>query len=271
VNGDALTGGLVTTATTASDVGAYGIAQGSLAASANYNVTFDAATLGVTARPITVTADSLGREYGNANPALTYAIGGDGLVNGDALTGALETPATITSNVGSYGIGQGTLAGSGNYDITTFTGGTLAVTARPITVTANDLNREYGDANPALIYAIGGDGLVNGDTLTGGLATPATLTSGAGTYGITQGTLAASSNYDMAFFAGTLTVEPTDTNSTPGVTGQEDILGTNGGSGLDGGPQTGDGGTASGSDSGPGTGNVGCVVNGGPSGCDTTN
>ncbi len=50
-------------------------------------------------------------------------------------------------------------------------------------------------ANPALTYQVGGSGLVNGDTLSGALATSATAASDAGVYGITQGTLAASSNY----------------------------------------------------------------------------
>ncbi|WP_163460357.1 MBG domain-containing protein, partial [Escherichia coli] len=39
VNGDNLTGGLTTAATTTSNVGSYAIAQGDLAASSNYAVT----------------------------------------------------------------------------------------------------------------------------------------------------------------------------------------------------------------------------------------
>ncbi len=205
VNGDALSGGLTTSATTASNVGGYGITQGSLAASNNYDLTYVAGTLTVTARPLTVTADDLSRIYGDANPALTYTLGGDGLVNGDALSGALATSATTASNVGGYGITQGSLAASNNYDLT-YVAGTLTVAARPLTVTADDLSRIYGDANPALTYTLGGDGLVNGDALSGGLTTGATTASNVGGYGITQGTLAASNNYDLTYVAGTLTV-----------------------------------------------------------------
>ena len=50
------------------------------------------------------------RIYGAAIPALTYNE--TGLVNGDTLSGLLATTATTTSNVGSYGITQGTLAAS---------------------------------------------------------------------------------------------------------------------------------------------------------------
>jgi len=284
VNGDTLAGALATTATTTSNVGAYGITQGTLAASSNYTITgFTGANLTVTARPISVTANDLSRIYGDANPTLTYTVGGQGLANGDTLSGALATTATTTSNVGTYGVTQGTLAASSNYALT-FTGGNLSVTpraatviasgfsraygeanmplhylvtglisgdtltgalattataasnvgtyaitlgslananytlsytgaditvtARPILVTANALSRVYGDANPALTYTVGGLGLVNGDTLSGALATGATTTSGVGAYGITQGSLAASSNYALTFAGADLTVTP---------------------------------------------------------------
>src|SRR5207247_9996414 len=72
----------------------------------------------VSQRAITVTADAKSRAYGDANPALTYQVGGAGLVNGDTLSGTLATSVTATSNVGNYGIGQGTLAASGNYALT---------------------------------------------------------------------------------------------------------------------------------------------------------
>ena len=206
VNGDSLPGGLATSATTASNVGGYSITQGSLAAGSNYSVTYTAGTLSITARPLTITADDLSRLYGDANPALTYTVGGGGLINGDTLSGGLTTTASTTSNVGGYGIVQGTLAASSNYDITGFTAGTLSVTARPITVTADDLSRLYGDANPSLTYTVGGGGLVNGDTLSGGLATSATTTSNVGGYAITQGTLAASSNYSVTYTAGTFSI-----------------------------------------------------------------
>ena len=72
----------------------YGIAQGSLAASANYALNYASANLTVTQRAITVTADAKSRAYGDANPALTYQVGGSGLANGDTLSGALATSAT---------------------------------------------------------------------------------------------------------------------------------------------------------------------------------
>ena len=200
-----LSGALATSATTASNVGTYGIGQGTLAASGNYALNYASADLTVTQRAITVTADAKSRAYGDANPALTYQVGGSGLVNGDTLSGALATSATTASNVGTYGITQGTLAASGNYALN-YASADLTVTQRAITVTADAKSRAYGDANPALTYQVGGSGLVNGDTLSGALATSATAASNVGVYGITQGTLAASGNYALNYASADLTV-----------------------------------------------------------------
>jgi len=89
------------------------------------------------------------------------------------------------------------------------------VMPRAITVTADAKSRVYGDANPALTYRVGGSGLVNGDTLSGVLATSATASSDAGVYGITQGTLAASSNYAFTFVGANLTVAPVAAPQVP--------------------------------------------------------
>src|SRR6185503_19415509 len=205
VNGDSLSGALATSATAASNVGTYGIGQGTLAASSNYALNYTGANLTVGQRAITVTADAKSRAYGDANPALTYQVGGSGLVNGDTLSGALATSATIASNVGTYGINQGTLAASGNYALN-YASNDLTVTQRALTVTADAKSRAYGDANPALTYQVSGSGLVNGDSLSGALATSATATSNVGTYGINQGTLAASGNYALNYTSANLTV-----------------------------------------------------------------
>ncbi|WP_175426438.1 MBG domain-containing protein [Azospirillum brasilense] len=207
VNGDALSGNLATAATNASGVGTYAITQGSLAASPNYSLTYSGANLTVTPRSLAVTADAQSRSYGDANPALTYSVGGGGLVNGDTLSGSLATTATGTSNVGAYAITQGSLAASPNYALT-YTGANLTVTPRGLAVTADAQSRSYGDANPALSYSISGGSLVNGDALSGNLATAATNASGVGTYAITQGSLAASPNYSLTYSGANLTVTP---------------------------------------------------------------
>jgi hypothetical protein len=207
VNGDQLTGTLATTAGATTGVGNVAITQGTLAASANYALTFVDGVLAITARPLTITASNLSRIYGDANPVLTYTLGGLGLVNGDQLSGALATTAGATTGVGNVAITQGTLTAGSNYAIT-FVEGLLSITPRPITITANNQSRIYGNANPVLTFTVGGLGLVNGDQLSGSLATTAGATTGVGNVAITQGNLAASANYALTFIDGVLTITP---------------------------------------------------------------
>jgi hypothetical protein len=207
VNGDQLTGALVTTAGATTGVGNVAITQGTLAATANYALTFNPGILSITPRPITITANNATRVYGNANPSLTFAVGGQGLVNGDQLTGALVTTAGATTGVGNVAITQGTLAATANYALT-FNPGILSITPRPITITANNATRVYGNANPSLTFAVGGQGLVNGDQLTGALATAAGPTTGIGTAAITLGTLSGGANYTITFVGGQLAITP---------------------------------------------------------------
>ena len=89
-----------------------------------------------------MTADAQSRTYGDPNPSLTYTIGGPGLVNNDALRGALSTSATTASNIGAYSIGQNTLAASSNYALS-YTGADLSVIGKPVTVAANPRGEAY--------------------------------------------------------------------------------------------------------------------------------
>ncbi|MGU3496641.1 MBG domain-containing protein, partial [Xanthobacteraceae bacterium A53D] len=215
VNGDTITSvTLGTNATTTSGVGTYDLTSSGADGSglSNYDITYATRTggLSVTRRAITVAANAQNRVYGNANPLLTYAIGGMGLVAGDSLSGALATTATGLSNVGTYGITQGTLDNA-NYAIS-YTGADLAVTPRALVITADARSRIYGNANPTFGSATGDD-LVNGDTITGvTLGTNATTASGVGTYDLTGSSATGTglSNYDITYATrtGGLTITP---------------------------------------------------------------
>ena len=84
------------------------------------------------------------------------------------------------------------------------------VTPAPLTITANNQSRVYGQPNPPLTVYY--QGFVNGDTpasLTApvALSTPAVLASFAGSYPIFVGG-AASPNYAIRFVSGTLAIMP---------------------------------------------------------------
>lgn len=196
-----------TAATLTSGIGTYGISAtlGTLLSQQGYQFSFNPGVLTITPRPITVTANNLSRVYGNANPALTFTVGGLGLVNGDQLTGALATTAGTTTGVGSVAITQGSLVADPNYALT-FVNGQLTITPRPITLIADSLSKLLGLPDPELTFSISGDGLINGDQLSGALVRDPG--EGIGAFAIRQGTLSAGDNYAVTFVEGTLTINP---------------------------------------------------------------
>lgn len=184
------------------------------AAAGNYDIGYTAASFQVVPRPIIVTADAQQRIYGDANPPLTYSVGGNGLVSGDTLSGTLTTAANGASGVGAYAITQGTLtdAANTNYAIT-YLGANLAVTVRPITVAADDETMAAGGVEPPLTWQITAGSLVNGDQISGALTRQAGQAPGA--YAILQGSLATTANYAMTYLPGVFTITPGTTPQPP--------------------------------------------------------
>ena len=187
------------------DVGDYAIGPGTLtdANNPNYTITFVGANLDIYARPITVTADPKQITYGDPDPAFTYVIGGDGLKQGDVLSGSLAR--VVGANAGQHVITQGTLANA-NYSIE-FVGALLTIEPKHITVTADDITITYGDPEPSLTLAAGPNDLVGNDQLNGSPVRESG--SDAGPYAITQGSVTSANNpnYDITFVPGTLTIQ----------------------------------------------------------------
>ncbi|WP_337966084.1 MBG domain-containing protein [uncultured Flavobacterium sp.] len=216
VNGDSATSlttapTITTTATATSPVGTYPITA-SGAVSANYTFAYVAGSLTVTPVTLTITADAKTKVYGGANPTLTVTY--SGFVNGDtaaSLTTAptITTTATAISPVGTYPI-TASGAVSANYTFT-YVAGSLTVNGATLTITADDKNKVYGDANPTLTVSY--SGFANGDTAASLLTQPtisttATTASSVGTYPITANG-AAATNYIINYIDGTLTVSAT--------------------------------------------------------------
>ena len=155
---------LTTTATAGSDVdgGPYAITATG-AVDPDYSISYAAGTLSVTPVPLTITADNQTKIYGADLPTLTASY--TGFVNGDTpanldVQPTLSTTATAASDAGTYAI---TASGALDPDYTiSYVGGTLTVSPATLTVTADDLTRPEGEANPPLTYTL--SGLVNGDT-----------------------------------------------------------------------------------------------------------
>jgi hypothetical protein len=125
-----------TTATASSPVGTYPITC-SGAVLANYDISYVAGTLTVSALPIlTVTADNQTRALGATDPAFTDVIAG--FVGSDTAAGLTTQPtctstATAASPVGTYPI---TCSGGASADYSfSYVAGTLSVTAATVTPT----------------------------------------------------------------------------------------------------------------------------------------
>ena len=88
----------------------------------NYTVTLSGPVLAdILKRLLIVTADNKSRAVNDkSDPALTYTVGGHGLVAGESLTGALTR--TDGKAPGLYRILQGSLASSTNYELRYFEG-----------------------------------------------------------------------------------------------------------------------------------------------------
>jgi hypothetical protein len=202
---------LSTLANATSPAGAYPIAATG-AADRNYAIAFTNGVLTVTPAALVVTAHSTNRLYGQTNPPFTATI--TGFVNDDdatSLGGALvfTTSAETNSPVGEYAITPAGLSASTNYALR-FVEGTLTVTTAPLFITANAASRPYGQTNP--IFTATYSGFLNGDNQTNLsgellLLTPADTNSPVGRYPIAPFGLA-STNYDLHFIVGALTITP---------------------------------------------------------------
>jgi hypothetical protein len=172
----------------------------------NYSITYATISTGViTKLPITLTATAgQTKVYGAANPASYVYTLSPALIGSDILTGALTRVSGET--VGTYAIGQGTLANA-NYDIT-YVGSNFTITKATLTITADNKTKTQGDPNPSFTFTY--SGFVAGEN-SSSLTTIPTATcsannsSAVGSYPITPaGGVAA--NYTFVYQNGTLTI-----------------------------------------------------------------
>lgn len=155
--------------------------------------------------PITVTAKSYTRKYGEDNPSLEYDVTGD--IEG---VPTLSCEATATSPVGTYPIvvSKGSVT---NYN-DTYINGTLTITKAPLTITAQNYVIKQGEALPT--FEVTYDGFKNKETKDF-LAKQPTITCAAtssnvlGTYEIVVSG-AETENYEITFVNGTLTIEASE-------------------------------------------------------------
>ena len=197
---------VTTEAVAASEPGKYAITI-SGAEAQNYEITYVPGELTVTeADPVTLTAKSYTREYGEENPVFEFTSEGVAL-DGEPV---IECEATAVSAVGSYDIiiTKGSVK---NYN-DTYVNGTLTITKAPLTITVENCTRKQGEENPQFLLTF--EGFKNGETaevLTQQptVTTEAVASSEPGKYAITISG-AEAQNYEISYVMGELTVTPAD-------------------------------------------------------------
>jgi len=169
----------------------------------NHEPSSDSKDFTIGQRVIIITADAKSKTYGDADPALTYAISSGTLAFSDAFTGSLSR--ATGESVGTYAINQGTVALNSNYTLT-YVGADLTIGLRSVEITADAKSKTYGEADPALTYAISSGTLAFSDAFTGSLSRAAG--ENIGDYAINQGTVALNGNYTLTYVGANLTITP---------------------------------------------------------------
>ena len=184
-----------------------------------YDFVYDGILADLVVKKATVTVSGItaeSKEYnGLTDAVLNYdGVTFNGLVNGDNLTvtatGAFaDANADTGKTVNLSGLTLGGEAAA-NYELAAEGQQTTAsadITAKTITVKADDIVIKEGETAPALTYTVEEGGLVGEDKLTGALEREAGT--GVGTYQINQGTLGvADTNYLIEFTPGIFKIEP---------------------------------------------------------------
>lgn len=150
---------------------------------------------------------------GNADANTTIAME-NGSVSAFTLTGAVSAIAAGKEATLTVQAKTGLAAGAYTDNIKVTYGKnelsipvTVNVSKRAITITADNKEKTYGNANPQLTYQITSGNLIKGDGIDVTLSTSAKTDSDAGTYEI-KVTTGTNDNYDITTVNGTLTVKP---------------------------------------------------------------
>src|SRR6185503_8995138 len=193
----------------------------------NYNISYINGSLTVDPRPLTITASNKTKVYGDTvtfdqtTPSTDFSV--SGLVNSDTVDSITLTSAgaaaTATVAGSPYDIIPSAAVGTGlgNYNIS-YVNGSLTVDPRPLTITASNKTKTYGDAvtfddtTPSTDFSV--VGLVNTDTVASitlfSLGAPATATVAGSPYAIVASNAVGTGlgNYNISYLNGSLTVDP---------------------------------------------------------------
>lgn len=192
------------------DAGGYVISASGLSSN-NYAIRYVNGALTIDPALLQVIgATALNKSYDGTNSASVINASLAGVIAGDnvALSPANATFASVNVGQGLAVVTDYTLSGTAarNYVLDQPAGLSADIVPRELTISALPESREFSAPNPELLYAISGQGLVAGNSLSGALTTSATTASNPGAYAIGLGSLSAGSNYVIDYVGASLTV-----------------------------------------------------------------
>jgi outer membrane protein OmpA-like peptidoglycan-associated protein len=214
VGSDAFTGTL--SRDEGENVGSYDLTLGSLTLGNNYEVEVEGGKLTINKLAIRVIpSPNQKKSYGDNDPDYAFTTN-IVLPFSDELDGGLGRDSG--EDVAQYAYNLGDLAESNpNYDITLDTANKFTIEKLVITVSVNDMEKFYGEADPAYTFTFSPSTLGNGGAIT--LIGSPTRVAGenVGEYLITAGTLSAGSNYTATISVGAkLTIKKAPITITAG-------------------------------------------------------
>jgi len=181
----------------------------------NFRITYGQGLIYIDPAPLTVTADDATKVYGSPDPLpFTYTVSEDfPLVLDDdvsVFSGLLgrESGEDVKPDGEFYEINEGTLIAGDNY-ILTVVPGHFTINPASLTVTADNISKEYGSEDPELTYQItNGTLLLESDALSGSLIREVGEDVIGSPYSITNNTLTAGNNYLLTVLPGEFTIIP---------------------------------------------------------------
>ncbi|MDX2164865.1 MAG: MBG domain-containing protein, partial [Gammaproteobacteria bacterium] len=189
----------------------------------NYSITYVNGLLTVNPKALTITADNQSKIYGSVFNFGGTEFTSNGLVNSDSISSvnltSAGTPATATVLGGPYSIVASAATGTGlsNYTIS-YVNGLLTVNQAPLSITASNQTKTYGQILPSTTNLFTSTPLQNGETIgtvdisSAGLSPTAGVASSP--YAITSVSNAAggtfnASNYAITYIlTGSISVNP---------------------------------------------------------------
>ena len=187
----------------------------------NYNVTYTGADLTINPRPIELTASNRARTYGSSlalgNTDFTLTSGSyanSESVSSVNLQAQNSYDSSLTQGAGTYtdeitiGSASGDASGfaAANYAIS-YTSGDLTINPAALTITADNVSKVYGGADP--VRTLTYNGFMNGEDdsviFSLDVTAPTGSSATAGTHAVTPSG-ATAANYNISFIPGTLSV-----------------------------------------------------------------